>query len=89
MDSSFNHTSLVLKGAQLLKLSMVSVSVGFLYHPQLIFLFLSIIICKPKNANFPDVFGVFFVNCKLGCSKFSARNTSSGSPLTILTISST
>ena len=40
------------RGAQLLKFSMVPVSVDFWYHPQLIFLLLSIIIYKSKIPNF-------------------------------------
>ena len=64
VNSYFNHLSLVMMGAQLLKFSMVPISVGFLHHSQLLILLLSILTCKHKNGKFPDVFGVSIVNCK-------------------------
>ena len=89
VNSFLNHISLVPKGAQLLKFSMVPVSVGFWYHPQLIFLLLLVLICKSKKSNFTFVFGVSIVNCQFECSKCAARGTFSGSPFNVLTISST
>ena len=70
-NSSFNQTSLVLKGAQFLKFIMLPVLlVSNTFHSYFSFL-------------------VSVVNCKFGCSKFAARSTLSGSPFTVLTISST
>ena len=50
--------------------------------------FCSILIRKSKNANFPDVFGVSFMNCKFECSEFAGCSTSSLLLFTVLIISS-
>ena len=78
------------KGAQSLKIRMVPESVGFWYHPHVRLFPESTLTFKSKKAILPSVtISSSRVNCKFGCNLTAASRTTSGSPLTVLTMSST
>ena len=67
----------------------LSISVAFWNHLQVTFFPKSTLTFKSKTTKLPLLSSSSTVNCKFGCNLLAASRTTPGSPLTVLTMSST
>ena len=75
--------------SMLMKIRMVPVSVCFWYKPHVTFFPESTLTFNSKKDKLPSLSSSSMVNCKFGCNLLAASRTIPGSPLTLLTMSST